>query len=107
MDAEELATAKEARPGMRVVSADGDELGTVQALASTHIRVGPVGGGAAGMFLWIPKTMIHTTSGDLLTLNVNRAEMHDAVFEMSPGEQREYATLGLHVKLGRARGLAL
>lgn len=106
MDAEPTTPPRAISPGQPVMSADMVELGTVQALDTTHIRVGPVSGGAAGMYLWIPKTMVQQVGGEGVSLNVNRAELHDAVFEMSPGEQREYATLGLHVKLGRARGLA-
>jgi hypothetical protein len=40
-------------------------------------------------------------------LSRERADLHDAVLAMPPGEQREFGTLLLNVRIGRERSLRI
>jgi len=92
--------------GKVVVTADGIELGEVEAEAGTHLRLRSTGGDAPSSQLWLPKAMIEESDGDVIRLNRQRADLHDAVLSLSPGQQREFASLGLNLHMGRLRGLA-
>lgn len=88
-----------------VVSADDVTLGRVDGVTETHINVRTPMGDSPTRSLWLPRAMIVTIDADVIRLRVERADLHEAVYCMSPGQQREYATLGLGVRIGRARGL--
>jgi hypothetical protein len=92
--------------GKRVVTADGVDLGTIEGETDTHLRVRTEQTDLPEGLIWIPKTMIAETVGDSMTLDRIRSDLHDAVLALSPGEQREFASLGFNVRIGRARGLA-
>ena len=91
--------------GKTVVTADEIELGEVEAETASHIRVRCFADDVAGGYLWLPKQMVRGVEGDAVHLDRLRAELHDAVLALSPGEQREFGTLGLSVRIGRLRGL--
>lgn len=88
-----------------VVSADDVLVGRVDGVTETHINVRTPMGDSPTRQLWIPCSMIASADADTICLSVERAELHEAVYCMSPGQQREYATLGLGVRIGRERGL--
>ncbi len=94
------------RPGQMVVSADGLPVGQIEAETPTHLNV-RTGGDAPSGHIWLPRRMIESVTDDTVRLNVPRAAIHEAVLSLSPGQQREFATLGVNVKIGRARGLGL
>lgn len=92
--------------GRRVVTADGVTLGMVDGETESHIRVMMRHSDAPEGHVWLPRVMMQDVERRTIRLNRNRADLHDAVLSLSPGEQREYATLGLTAtRLGRARGL--
>ena len=91
--------------GKTVSTADGVVLGTVDATTETHVRVHTPSDIVEGDQLWLPRQMIESVTDDAIRLNVERPDIHDAVFALAPGQQRQYATLGLNVRLGRNRGL--
>jgi hypothetical protein len=91
--------------GRRVITADGVELGAVDAETETHLRVHAQDSDAPDRHLWLPKTMVDQTATGTVSLNRRRADLHDAVFSLPPGQQREYATLEPTVKIGRERWL--
>lgn len=95
----------EPAPGQVVVSADGVVIGRVESNAGTHlgVRLNDPAGGTG--HIWLPAEMVDSVEEDTVRLNVNRADIHEAVLGMPPARQREFGTLGLHVKLGRARGM--
>jgi hypothetical protein len=97
--------SEQPRPGMAVISADGITVGTVDAQTDTHISVRTDGGDAPNGQIWVPKWMIATVEGETIRLNVIRADLHEAVLSLPPGQQRAFETLGLKVKIGRARGV--
>lgn len=92
--------------GRRVFTADRVYLGPVDGDTESHIRVRTHDGDAPGGHLWLARTMIQDIGPRTIRLNRERADLHDAVLSLSPGEQREYQTLGVTTaRLGRARGL--
>jgi hypothetical protein len=91
--------------GKTVVTDDDVELGEVDGETDTHLRVRAVGSDIPGGQLWLPKAMVREVAGDTITLSRARADLHDAVLAMPPGQQHEYGTLGLSLHLGRMRGL--
>ena len=91
--------------GRTVISADGIEIGEVEAETASHIRVRMPHPDNPGGFIWLPKETVSGVEGGAVHLSRLRAELHDAVLALSPGEQREFATLGLSVRIGRQRGL--
>lgn len=94
------------RPGQMVISADGLPVGQIEAETPTHLNVRTDGDAPTGQ-IWLPRRMIESVTDDVVRLNVPRTAIHEAVFSLSPGQQREFATLGANVKIGRARGLGL
>lgn len=88
-----------------VVSADDVTVGRVDGITETHFNVRTPMGDSPTRQLWIPRSMIASSDADMIRLTVARADLHEAVYSMSPGQQREYATLGLGVRIGRERGL--
>jgi hypothetical protein len=94
-----------AHRGKTVVTEDGLTLGTVEAETETHLRVRADESAVAGGQLWLPKEMMAGVAGSTVRLNRERADLHDAVLAMPPGQQREFGTLSLNVRIGRARGL--
>jgi len=100
----EAATGETLR-GKRVVTADGIELGGVDGEAETHIRVLAEATDLPGEHLWLPRAYVEDVTGRTIRLSRRRAELHDAVLQLSPGEQREYATLNAQVRIGRQRWL--
>lgn len=95
------------RAAMTVVSADGVTVGTQEAATDSHIGVRCPETDAPGGQLWLPRTMIARVEDATIRLNRNRAELHEAVYALPPGQQRAFETLGLNVKIGRARGMEL
>src|SRR6266536_3085093 len=93
------------RPGMKVISADGIAVGTVDAQTDTHVSVRVDAGDAPNGQMWLPKRMIEAIDGETVRLNVIRADLHEAVLSLPPGQQRSFDTLALKVKIGRARGV--
>ena len=93
------------RNGMIVVSADGVAIGPVEADADTHLRVRVAHGDAPAGQIWIPKAMVQGVEGSAVHLNRVRADLHEAVLSMPPGQQREFATLAITLNVGRTRGL--
>lgn len=93
--------------GVRVITSDGVDLGTVDAETETHLRVRAADSDAPDQHLWLPKLMVAETAAGTVSLNRRRADLHDAVFSLPPGQQREYATLESTVKIGRARWLGM
>src|SRR5262245_38384940 len=93
------------RPGMTVISSDGVTVGTVDTQTETHVSVHVDAGDAPNGQMWLPKRMIEAIDGETVRLNVRRDDLHEAVFSLPPGQQRSYDTLGLKVKIGRARGV--
>lgn len=91
--------------GRRVITSDGVELGGVDAETETHLRVRAEDSDAPDLHLWLPKMMMGDVTAGTIALNRRRADLHDAVFSLSPGQQREYATLEPTVKIGRERWL--
>jgi hypothetical protein len=94
------------RPGQMVVSADGLPVGQIEAETPTHLNVRTDGDAPTGQ-LWLPRRMIESVTDGIVRLNVPRWAIHEAVFSLPPSQQREFATLGVNVTIGRARGLGL
>ena len=92
------------RPGQTVISADGITVGRIDADSPTHVRV-RTRADAQTDHLWLPKGMVRSVEGDTVHLNALRADLHEAVLSLPPGQQREFGTLGLNVRIGRARGI--
>jgi hypothetical protein len=90
-----------------VVTADGVELGRIDAITATHVRLHTPDDMVVSSQLWLPRTMIAGIEGDLVRLNRERGQIHDAVYSLAPSQQREYATLNLGIRVGRERGLRL
>jgi hypothetical protein len=95
----------EALRNRRVVTSDGIDLGEVDGASDTHIRVLSESSDAPERHLWLPTAMVDEVSVTTVRLNRRRADLHDAVFALSPGQQRAYATLEPTVKIGRDRWL--
>jgi hypothetical protein len=93
------------RPGMTVISADDVTVGTVDSQTDTHISVRIATGDAPNGQMWIPKRMIAAVEGETIRLNVIRADLHEAVLSLPPGQQRAFETLGLNIRIGRKRGV--
>ncbi len=91
--------------GRRVVTADGILLGEVDGQTDTHLRVRTPDAEAPDGHLWVPRMYIRLIEDDELHLDRERADLHDAVLSLSPGEQREFASLGVTINLGRHRWL--
>lgn len=91
--------------GQRVMTSDGVDLGVVEADERTHlrVRVGRTDGPTEHLF--VPVSMVGVIDGETVHLNVPRDHLHEAVYALAPAQQREYATLGLSVSLGRGRNL--
>lgn len=90
-----------------VITADGVELGTIDALTATHVRLATTNDLIESSQLWLPRAMIGGIEGDHVRLTRERGELHDAVYALAPSQQREYATLNLGIRIGRERGLRL
>jgi hypothetical protein len=93
--------------GRRAITADGVDLGVVDAETETHLRVHAEDSDAPDRHLWLPKEMVDQVAAGTVSLNRRRADLHDAVFSLPPGQQREYATLEPTVKIGRERWLKM
>jgi hypothetical protein len=91
--------------GKHVITADGIDLGEVDGETSSHIRVRSEVSDAPEHRLWLPRMMVVETTRSAVHLNRRRADLHDAVFGLSPGQQRAYATLEPTVRIGRERWL--
>jgi hypothetical protein len=91
--------------GRRVVTADGVLLGAVDGETASHVRVHTPDGNAPDDYLWVPRAYIRLVEDDELHLHRERADLHDAVLSLSPGEQREFASLKLPFRIGRHRWL--
>jgi hypothetical protein len=91
--------------GRRVVTADGILLGEVAGETASHLRVHTADGDAPDDYLWVPRAAIRLIEDDELHLDRERADLHDAVLSLSPGEQREFASLQLPIRIGRQRWL--
>lgn len=91
--------------GMIVVSADGVAIGPLEADADTHLRVRVEQGDAPAGQIWVPKAMVRGVEGNAVHLNRIRADLHEAVLAMPPGQQREFSTLAITLNVGRTRGL--
>lgn len=91
--------------GQMVITSDGIALGPVEADERTHlrVRVGRTEGPTEHLF--IPLSMVGVVEGETVHLNVPRDHLHEAVYALPPGQQREYATLGLRAPLGRGRAI--
>lgn len=98
-------TTGESLRDMRVVTADGIELGDVDGETDTHIRVHTEPTDLPEDHLWLPRALVGEIGGRTVRISRRRADLHDAVLSLSPGEQREYATLGTSIRIGRARWL--
>jgi hypothetical protein len=103
--AEPTATAPASLRGRRVVTADGVLLGEVDGETASHVRVHTPGGDAPDDYLWVPRDYIRLVEDDEVHLHRARADLHDAVLSLSPGEQREFASLKLPISIGRHRWL--
>jgi hypothetical protein len=99
------AAASDVRDGLTVVSADGIVVGTVAGQTGSHIHVRAEASDSPTGEMFLPRGLIDSVAGDLLRLNIERADIHEAVYCLPPGQQREFETLIPRVRLGRARGL--
>lgn len=90
-----------------VVSADGVPIGHVDGVGDTHLNVRMTVGDSPTHQMWLPRSMIARVDDAVVTLSVERSELHEAVYCLPPGQQREFATLGLSVRIGRARGVGV
>ena len=89
-----------------VLSDDGITVGRVERVTATHLSVRtPEESDAPGDQLWIPRDQVRTVDNEAVYLRVNRAEIHEAVLALPPGQQREYETLAFQGRLGRNRGM--
>lgn len=93
------------RAGMEAITADGIVLGPVEADTETHLRIRLIDGDAPGGQIWVPKAMVSGVEGGSIRINRVRADLHEAVLAMPPGQQREFETLGITVNIGRRRGI--
>ena len=91
--------------GRTVITADGEAIGLVEAETATHLRVHAVGNDLSVDQLWVPKDMVGSVEGEWVRLTRERADLHDAVLAMPPGQQREFGSLSLNLRIGRMRGL--
>jgi hypothetical protein len=91
--------------GKMVVTADGETIGPVEGETKTYLRVRADASDAPGGQLWLPKRLVDRVDQETVRLNRDRADLHDAVLSMPPGEQREFGSLMLNVRIGRTRGL--
>jgi hypothetical protein len=91
--------------GRTVITADGDVIGPVEAETETHLRVRAAASDAGIGQLWLPKDMIGSVDRESVRLTRERADLHDAVLAMPPGQQREFGSLSLNLRIGRMRGL--
>jgi hypothetical protein len=97
--------ADEALKGKRVITSDGIDLGEVDGETASHLRVRSEISDAPENHLWVPRDMVDRITRGAVHLNRRRADLHDAVFALSPGQQRAYATLEPTVRIGRDRWL--
>jgi hypothetical protein len=97
--------AEDALQGKLVVTADDDVIGPVEVVTDTHLRVRADDSDRAGDQLWIPRSLVDAVDGETVRLNRERADLHDAVLSMPPGEQREFGSLLLNLRIGRERTL--
>lgn len=91
--------------GKMVITADDEAIGPVEAETSAYLRVRADGSDAPSGQLWLPKAMVERVERESVRLNRERADLHDAVLSMPPGEQREFGSLLLNLRIGRTRGL--
>ena len=99
----ETAAAKPQR-GQTVVTSDGIPLGPIEADERTHLRVRLLDGEGPLDAIFVPVRLVRGVENDVVQLTAARADLHEAVYTLSPGQQREYATLGLRTPFGRRRG---
>lgn len=91
--------------GKLVITADDETIGPVEGVTDTYLRVRADDSDAPGSQLWIPRSLVDRVEGALVRLTPERADLHDAVLAMPPGEQREFGTLLLNIRIGRERTL--
>ena len=91
--------------GKLVITADDETIGPVEVVTDTYLRVRADGSDSPGGQLWIPRAIVDRIDGETVRLNRERADLHDAVLSMPPGEQREFGSLLLTVRIGRERTL--
>ncbi|MGE0541622.1 MAG: DUF2171 domain-containing protein [Dehalococcoidia bacterium] len=91
--------------GKLAVTADDTTIGPVEVVTDAYLRVRADDSDAPGGQLWIPRTLVDRVDGAIVRLNRERADLHDAVLAMPPGEQREFGSLLLKVRIGRERSL--
>src|SRR5688572_16498380 len=96
---------EQGRIGMTVVSADGVTVGVVEGGTDSHIGVRCDEADAPGGQMWLPRRMVARVEGETVFLNRERADLHEAVYALPPGQQRAFETLSLGIKIGRARGV--
>lgn len=94
----------ELHAGQRVISADGLAVGIIEQETPTHLGLRAVAEAPTGQ-LWLPRTLVGSVEGDVVRLTVPRAALHEAVLSLPPRQQREFASLGLSVRIGRERGM--
>jgi hypothetical protein len=99
------ADTESALKGKLVITADDVVIGPVEVVTDAHLRVRADDSDAPGGQLWIPRTLVDRVDGGVVRLNRERAGLHDAVLAMPPGEQREFGSLLLKVRIGRERSL--
>lgn len=89
-----------------VLSDDGMAVGRVARVTTSHISVRmPEESDAPGDQIWIPRDLVKTVDNETVYLRVNRADLHEAVLALPPGQQREFETLAFQGRLGRNRGM--
>jgi hypothetical protein len=92
--------------GREVITRDRVPVGRVESVTDTHLSVRtPESSDAPGGQLWVPKALIATADAENVYLTAERADLHEAVLALPPGQQREFQTLGFIGRLGRARGM--
>lgn len=94
------------QPGTMVITLDGVCLGTFESDEGTHLKVRLADADTPVHSIFVPKRMVSSMGDGEIRLRVERADIHDAVYALPPGEQREYSTLGNVRPLGRAFDLA-
>jgi len=99
------AGAESALQGKLVITADDEMIGPVEVVTDSYLRVRADDSDVPGSQLWIPRSLVNRVEGELVRLTRERANLHDAVLAMPPGEQREFGTLLLNVRIGRERTL--
>lgn len=92
--------------GRQAITADGIVLGPVEADTESHLRIRLIEGDAPGGQIWVPRAWVGGVEGGAVRINRVRADLHEAVLAMPPGQQREFDTLGITVNIGRRRGVS-